>query len=85
MDNRWFREDRKLPKNDQAKAIEQTKKALKSSTLMSRLLKGICEDEIERTYRVEEDINNPHYERAVIAAASRRKAFKDVMRLIEIG
>ena len=82
MDSRWFKEDRQLPKEERAKAKAETEKVLKNSTLMSRLLKGIIEDEIEGTYRVEEDINNPAYERAVIAAASRRKAFKDIIKLL---
>ena len=83
MDSKWFREDRKLPKGkEQDEAKKATEEALKNSTLMSRLLKGICEDEIERTYRDEEDIQDPAYARVVIAAASRRKAFKEIIKLL---
>ena len=82
MDNRWFKEDRKLPKGEQAEAFSTTEEALKNSTLISRLLKGICEDEIDGTYRVEEDHLSTFYERAIIASASRRKAFKEIIKLL---
>jgi hypothetical protein len=82
MDSRWFKEDRQLPKEERAKAKAETEKVLKNSTLMSRLLKDICEEEIERTYRVEEGFEDPHYERAIVVAASRRKAFRDIIKLL---
>lgn len=82
MNSRWFREDRKLPKGEQAEAKKKTEEALKNSTLMLRLLKGILNEEIESTYADEEDFSNPAYERVVIAAASKRKALKDIMKLL---
>lgn len=82
MDSRWFKEDRKLPKGERVEAQKKTEESLKNSTLMSRLLTGICEDEIESTYKVEEDFNNPNYERLVVVAASRRKAFKEIIKLL---
>jgi hypothetical protein len=82
MDNRWFKEDRALPKGEQAEAIAETEKVLKNSTLIVRRLKAICEDEIQRTYRAEEDIENPAYTRIIIGAASRRKALKDIINIL---
>jgi hypothetical protein len=55
MKNVWYYEDRKLPSNEQKQAMTETKAALENSTLMTRLLKGIIEKEIESTYVNEED------------------------------
>jgi len=82
MDSRWFREDRKLPKAERAEAQAKTEEVLKNSTLIVRLLTGILNEEIEKTYRVEEDFDNPAYQRLVIATASRRKALKDIIKIL---
>lgn len=82
MDSRWFKEDRQLPKGEREDAKAKTEEALKNSTLIVRLLTTIIEEEIEMTYRVEEKIEDPAYERLIIASASRRKALKDIIKLL---
>lgn len=85
MDRRWFKEEQALPRADRKKAIEETTKVLVNSTIMARKLKGICEHEIESTYKVEEDVHKDYYERLIIAAGARRKAFKDIIKLLPKG
>ena len=83
LNPRWFKEDRANYSGD--KYIEQkaaSEKAIRNSTLMSRRLKDICEEEVRATYAVEEDFDNPAYERRVIAAAGMRKAYKKIINLL---
>ena len=82
MDSRWFEEDRKLPKSEQKIAQEQSEKALKNSTLLTRRLTKILEDQIEKTYLQEEDFSDPAYNLKVIASASERKALKGIIKLL---
>ncbi len=82
MDNRWFSEDRKLPKADQARAIEESKKALASSTLLIRRLKQILEAEIKKTYATEEDYAGTDWERKVLSMFARRSALKDIIKIL---
>lgn len=85
MDSRWFSEDRKLPKEEQKEAIEESKKALKNSTLFRRRLEGILQKELEDSYRKEEDFEAHNWEIVHISEVSRRKTLKDVMKLIQLG
>lgn len=85
MDHRWFKEDRALPKNDQAEAIEESKKALRNSTLFRRRLEGILSDLIEESYRKEEDFENPNWERIHVSEIARRKTLREIKNLIDIG
>lgn len=82
LDQRWFKEDRKLPKEEQADAIKESAKIISNSTLIQRRLKNILEEEIETTYRLEEDFMNPGYERLVIANASARKTLRSIIKLL---
>jgi len=82
LDQRWFKEDRKLPKEEQADAIKESAKIISNSTLIQRRLKSILEEEIETTYRLEEDFTNPGYERLVIANASARKTLRSIIKLL---
>lgn len=82
MDSRWFKEDRALPKNEQAEAVRESEKALKASTLLVRRLKLILEDEIQRTYRNEEDYARDNWQQVVLASAARRKTLKEVINLL---
>ena len=78
----WFKEDRKLPKDQQEEAKARTEQALRNSTLMTRLLKQILEDKMQETYLKEEDYENPAYERLVIATSSRRKTIREIIDLL---
>ncbi len=82
MDNRWFKEDRKLPKAEQAKAIAESEKALNSATLLNRRLQLILEEMIEKTYTSEEDYTNVAWERTVLAMFERRKTLKEIIKLL---
>jgi len=83
VDNRWFKEDRADFKG--AALHEQQKKteeALRNSTLMVRLLKGILNEDLEKTFLVEEDFDNPAWERKTIAAAAERKVLRRIIKLL---
>jgi len=82
VDSRWFKEDRALPKNEQAEAVRESEKALKASTLLVRRLKLILEDEIQKTYRNEEDYARDNWQQVVLASAARRKTLKEVINLL---
>lgn len=82
MDSRWFKEDRKLPKGEQAKAIEESKKALQNSTFLSRRLKAILEEEVEKTYSNEEDYMGPGWKRKILANANRRWTLQEIIKLL---
>ena len=83
MDARWFKEDRAQYKGDELRQeIEKSKKVLKGSTLITRRLKDILNTEIEATYKLEEDFDNPAWERNVIAAASKRKTLRQIINLL---
>jgi hypothetical protein len=83
MDTRWFKEDRtKYSGAEYTKQKAASEKAIRNSTLMSRRLKDICEEEVRATYHVETDFENPAYERLIIAAAATRKAYLTIIKLL---
>ncbi len=83
MDNRWYKEDRALFKGDALKEqMGKTKKALCNSTLLVRLLVGILKEDLEKTFLVEEDFENPAWERKTIAAAAERKVLRRIIKLL---
>ena len=83
LNDRWFKEDRGKYKGEELKKEkEATDKAVLNSTVaLSRLARMLKED-IELTYEVEEDYDNPAWERRVLAAAAERKALKRVLNLL---
>ena len=83
MDSRWFKEDRELPKNEQKEAVKETEKVLRNSTIFRRRLERILQDEYDTTLRLEEDFDDPNWERKHVAAISRRKTLRDLMKLIK--
>jgi len=83
LSDRWYKEDRERYKGEELKQEkENTLKALYSSTVMTRRLKRILEEEIELTYLKEEDYENPAWERIALAAAAERKAYKRVLNIL---
>ena len=82
MDSRWFSEDRKLPKDDIKDAIEESTKALKASTLLSRRLTAILEEEVEKTYTREEQYTDADWDRVVFGLFQRRKTLKEIIKLL---
>lgn len=83
MDARWFKEDRKFPRSEQDEQRKKSEEALRNSTLLTRRLITILEEDIEKTYSVEEDFDDPAWERKTIAAAAERKTLRRIMKLLD--
>jgi hypothetical protein len=84
MDHRWFKEDReKYPRSEQSEQIAKTEKALRNSSLIRRRLLQILNEDIEKTYSVEEDFDDPAWERKTIAAAAERKTLRRIIKLLD--
>ena len=82
MDNRWFREDRKLPKEEQAEAVQASRDALLNSTLLVRRMTTMLEEEIYKTYTKEEDYEGIDWSRIVFGQFQRRKVLKEIIKLL---
>jgi hypothetical protein len=82
MDSRWFKEDRELPISERAKAKEETEKALKASTVLSRRLTRILKDEVEKTYTKEENYTEADWDRVVFGLFQRRKTLNEIINLL---
>ena len=83
LDSRWFVEDRVPGDPDLSKEqTESTDKALRNSTLLVRRLKRIIDEDIEKTYSVEEDFDDPAWQRKTIAAAAERKTLRRLQKLL---
>ena len=85
MDQKWFKEDRALPQEEQKEAIEQSKKALKNSTLFQRRLERILNEELDKSYRIVEDFKVPNWERIHVSEIARRKTLREIIKLIQLG
>lgn len=84
MDTRWYKEDREqYPRSEVKEQIEKTEQALRNSTLLTRRLTRILEEDIEKTYLVEEDFDDPAWQRKTIAAAAERKTLRRIMKLLD--
>ena len=84
MDSRWFREDRELPKAEQAEARIESEKALKNSTLFQRRLERIVDEMIDTANRAEEDFSQPNWQFNNVANISRRKTLREIKQLIQL-
>jgi len=84
MDSRWFKEDRELPQHEQEDAKAKTTKSLNAATVFQRKLERILTDMISEGDRGDEDFDKPSWQRSHIANISRRKALKEVIKLIQI-
>jgi hypothetical protein len=60
----------------------KTEEALRNSSLIVRLLKGILEEDLEKTFLVEEDFDDPAWQRKTIAAAAERKVLRRIIKLL---
>lgn len=84
MDTRWYKEDREqYPRSEVKEQIEKTEQALRNSTLLTRRLTRILEEDIEKTYLVEEDFDDPAWQRKTIAAAAERRTLRRIMKLLD--
>ena len=84
MDTRWFKEDReKYPRSEQKEQISKSELALRNSTLLRRRLEQILEEDIDKTYSVEEDFDDPAWQRKTIAAAAERKTLRRIIKLLD--
>lgn len=82
LDSRWFEEDRTLPREEQAQAIIDTEKALRSSTLLSRRLKVILEKEYERCIQYEDDFQTEGWKKRILAMNARRKTLREIIGIL---
>ncbi len=82
MDSRWFKEDRKLPRSEVSKAIKESTKALKNSTLLVRRLTNILEEEVAKTYTTEESYEGAGWETKVQRLFARRQTLKEIIKLL---
>lgn len=82
LDQRWFKEDRDLPKEEQAKAVAESEKALRNSTLLSRRLKAIIDAEYEKCIQIEDDFQSPGWKRRIIALNARRKTLREIRSIL---
>jgi hypothetical protein len=78
LDQRWFKEDRALPKIDQEDAKEKSEIAIRNSTLMSRRLKMILEEEYQKCIQIEDDFQSPGWKKRIIALNARRKTLREI-------
>jgi len=84
MDSRWFKEDRELPKEEQAEAKEESRKALKNSTVFVRRLERILTELYEETLRKDEEFDIPDWQTVHVASVSRRKTLREIQKIIQL-
>jgi len=82
MNSRWFKEERKLPKAQQAKAIAEAKEVLGHSTTMSEKLKRIIEEDIEQLYAGDENVGQEGWEQRALANVGGRKALRKLLEIL---
>ncbi len=82
LDQRWFKEDRALPKLEREKAQEESTRALLNSTLMSRRLKAILQEEYEKCIQIEDDFQSPGWKKRIIALNARRKTLREIVGIL---
>ncbi len=82
LDSRWFEEDRRLPREEQTQAIQDTEKALRSSTLLSRRLSVILEREYEKCNQYEDDFASAGWKKRVLAMNARRKTLREIIGIL---
>lgn len=83
LDNRWYKEDRASYKGEALQEqVKKTEEALRNSSLLVRLLTSILNEDLEKTFLVEEDFDNPAWERKTIAAAAERKVLRRIIKLL---
>jgi len=79
----WFEEDRAKYKGEELKEqMEATEKAVRANTVVTSRLRNIIEKDIEATYSVEEDFEDPAWQRKTIAAAAERKVLRRYLKLL---
>jgi len=82
LDARWFQEDRVLPKEEQAEAKAESEKALRNSTLMSRRLRLILEQEYAKCIHLEDDFQSPGWKKRILALNARRKTLREIIGIL---
>ena len=79
----WFEEDRAKYKGEELKEqMVATEKAVRANTVVTSRLRNIIEKDIEATYSVEEDFEDPAWQRKTIAAAPERKVLRRYLKLL---
>jgi hypothetical protein len=88
MDSRWFIEDREMARKDKSLSVstlrEESRKALKNSTVFQRRLTRILNEELDLSNRADEDFTKPDWERETVSNISRRKVLREIIKLIPL-
>ena len=88
MDGRWFIEDRELARKDKSLKLseleDESRKALKNSTIFQRRLERILQEEMKIAERSDEDFSKPNWEREAVASIARRRTLREIINLIQI-
>ena len=83
ISDRWFKEDREKYKGEELEEQKaKTEKLVRSQTVFARRLKRILNEDLEKTFVVEEDFDDPAWQRKTIAAAAERKTLRRIIKLI---
>ena len=83
MDARWFKEDRKIKDvAERDEAINRTRKTLLAATTYTERLKRILLEEYDKCITEEENYSQDNWERAALANAAQRKAYKNIIKLL---
>lgn len=85
MDSSWFKEDRALPISEQNEAIDESKKALKNSTLITRRLSRLIEEKIEKSFTDDEDFSKPNWQYEHVANIAKRKVLLEILKLLDFN
>lgn len=86
MNDLWFKEDREEAQRDGTdlrKLKKESEKALKNSTMMQRRLRRILTEQLEQSFRDDEDFSQPNWELNNVANISRRKTLREIIQLID--
>ncbi len=84
LDSRWFKEDREAEgtRDELAVKIKESDKALRNSTLMSRRLKAILEEEYTKCITIEDDFQSPGWKKRILATNARRRTLRDILQIL---
>lgn len=79
----WFKEDRAMYKGPElTKEKKATEKAIRNSTIVTRRLRRILNEDLDRCFQEEEDFDDPAWERKTIAAAAKRSYIRRLLKIL---
>jgi hypothetical protein len=85
LDTRWFKEDRVPGDATLTKEqSQQTEDVIRNSSIIRERLIRIIEEDIAKTFEVEENFDDPAWKRKTIAAAAERKTLRRYHKLLNL-